>query len=67
MVFFRAIRDFVNWYRHNDDAKEFVTYIAFVVIFSVSECPTRPTIPHSPPTPPSVCAVLETSFFFPLQ
>ena len=41
MVFFRAIRDLVNWYRHNEDAKEFTTYIAFVVIFSVSECPRR--------------------------
>ena len=39
MVLFRAIRDLVNWYRHNEDAKEFTTYIAFVVIFSVSECP----------------------------
>mmetsp|Transcript_18756 Transcript_18756/g.46699 ORF Transcript_18756/g.46699 Transcript_18756/m.46699 type:complete len:1062 (+) Transcript_18756:270-3455(+) len=35
MVFFRMVRDLVNWYRHNPDAKEFTTYIAFVVIFSV--------------------------------
>ena len=37
--FLRMCRDAVNWYRHNSDAKEFTTYIAFVVIFSVSACP----------------------------
>ena len=61
MAFFRAIRDFVNWYRHNDDAKEFVTYIAFVVIFSVSECPTRPTSLESLSTP--FCSGLDSSVF----
>jgi hypothetical protein len=46
MVLFRMLRDMVNWYRHNDDAKEFTTYIIFVVIFSVSECKHHPSVVH---------------------
>jgi len=44
---FSVVRDMVNWFRHSKDAKEFSTYIVFVVIFSISASP----LPLLPPRP----------------